>query len=286
LKRHGYYCRSRTNGRTTRSRSCICCAKRKARCDHDRPQCSRCKGKGIECRYPASASNKHSGQRSPIITDTPNERGNSTTSLVASSPSPESHLGVSDGSDTLLDDAFAVSASQIESFGDGSLDWNYPNIDLAGYLDPKTKDGMFEYSSLEWSPTINRSTFSTNQALQAQPNMSYIELSIPLAPNSNIRKLIQRPQIKTGTQRTANLILYTLKSYPRMLLRPNTLPPFIHPYLISSEVDSRDMESLINCISLVHMINSGVQGNRKLFWKNVRLECERMYAEVSLFVVL
>lgn len=46
------------------------------------------------------------------------------------------------------------------------------------------------------------------------------------------------------------------------------------------------MESLINCISLVHMINSGVQGNRKLFWKNVRLECERMYAEVSLFVVL
>jgi hypothetical protein len=31
----------------------------------------------------------------------------------------------------------------------------------------------------------------------------------------------------------------------------------------------------------VHMISSGVQGSRKLFWKNVRMECERLCEEVS-----
>ncbi|KAK5095426.1 hypothetical protein LTR70_003590 [Exophiala xenobiotica] len=39
------------------------------------------------------------------------------------------------------------------------------------------------------------------------------------------------------------------------------------------------MEPLNNCISLMHMLKSGVQGTRKLFWKNVRLECERLYGE-------
>ncbi|KAF1971540.1 hypothetical protein BU23DRAFT_175502 [Bimuria novae-zelandiae CBS 107.79] len=42
LKRHGYYCRSRRLGSTARPRSCIACAKGKARCDNRRPECSRC----------------------------------------------------------------------------------------------------------------------------------------------------------------------------------------------------------------------------------------------------
>ncbi|KAI5360705.1 hypothetical protein Slin15195_G086210 [Septoria linicola] len=38
------------------------------------------------------------------------------------------------------------------------------------------------------------------------------------------------------------------------------------------------MEPLANCISLVHMIGSP-KGSRKLLWRNVRLECERMRAD-------
>ena len=65
-----------------------------------------------------------------------------------------------------------------------------------------------------------------------------------------------------------------------MMLRHNTLPPFIHSSLLSRDVENNDMEPLNNCISLMHMISSGVQGSRKLFWKNVRLECEHLYEEV------
>ena len=39
------------------------------------------------------------------------------------------------------------------------------------------------------------------------------------------------------------------------------------------------MEPLTNCMSLVHMLSSRIHGSRKLFWKNVRMECERLHAE-------
>lgn len=65
-----------------------------------------------------------------------------------------------------------------------------------------------------------------------------------------------------------------------MMLRHNTLPPFIHPSVVSSDLDNPNLEPLTNCIALVHMIGSGIQASRKLFWENVRMECERLCEEV------
>lgn len=72
---------------------------------------------------------------------------------------------------------------------------------------------------------------------------------------------------------------YTLRSYP-LMFRQNTLPPFVHPHLLSSDAYKDQIELLTNCISLLHMISGGVQGSRKLFWENVRLECERICEDV------
>ncbi|KAG2170740.1 hypothetical protein VTO58DRAFT_110979 [Aureobasidium pullulans] len=36
------------------------------------------------------------------------------------------------------------------------------------------------------------------------------------------------------------------------------------------------MEPLANCLSLLHMIGGNIRGSRKLFWKNVSMECERL----------
>ena len=82
--------------------------------------------------------------------------------------------------------------------------------------------------------------------------------------------------MEMGMQKTGNLILHTLKSYPSMMVRHNTLPPFIHPSLTSLNVENDDIEPLNNCISLSYVLNSGVKGSRKLFWRNVRMECERL----------
>ena len=90
------------------------------------------------------------------------------------------------------------------------------------------------------------------------------------------RLLVQRQRTKTGSQRASMLIHHTLRSYPLMIRQNNTLPPFIHPGLLQANAENNDMETLYNCISLLHMLNGGVQGSRKLFWRNVRQECERL----------
>lgn len=158
------------------------------------------------------------------------------------------------------------------------LDLLNPDINFADFLlTSQTDDDKTVPSTpiMDWSPFDSRRlTHSSNE----------LSLSIPLSlPTYTPRSLIQRPNIKAGTQRIANLMFHTLKSYPQMMLRPNTLPPFIHSAWMSDGVFDKDhLEPLNNCISLVHMVNSRVRGSRKLFWRNVRMECERLCEEVCL----
>jgi hypothetical protein len=199
---------------------------------------------------------------------------------VADPLNVEDRQEASNNGDIILDNAPVISDPDFANIGGEYLDWNDLDIDFANFLDSQTNGKTVQYPSLGSSSLVRHSLPSTYQTVQVQEMISSSNLSIPPLPTSNLRSLIQRPKIGTGAQRIANLILHTLKSYPLMMLRYNTLPPFIHPGLISSGVEDNHMEPLTNCISLVRMISSEVQGSRKLFWKNVRLECERLYEEV------
>lgn len=125
-----------------------------------------------------------------------------------------------------------------------------------------------------------QTTASAAQSDQTQDSLDFSSPSIPRTPSIVARSLIRRPKTQPRTQRTANLILHNLKSYPLMIQRHNDLPPFIHRSLVSSSVEDADMEPLTNCLSLVHMLNGGGQAGRKLFWKNMQMECEHLSAEV------
>jgi hypothetical protein len=173
-----------------------------------------------------------------------------------------------------------VCDSEFENIGPEGLDWIDPDTDFAEFLNSQTNYETVPSSTLRPSSSARTAIPLTDQMVPVQRAISSSNVSIPTLPISSRRSLSLRPRMKIGTQRIANLILHTLKSYPRMMLNHNTLPPFIHPHLISSTVENNHMEPLTNCISLVHMISSRVQGSRKLFWKNVRLECEHLSAEV------
>ncbi|KAG6364544.1 hypothetical protein INS49_006145 [Diaporthe citri] len=133
------------------------------------------------------------------------------------------------------------------------------------------------------SPDSSALTFQTTasdaQTYHTQDSLDFSSSPIPRTPSVVVPSLIRRPKTQPRTQRTANLILHNLKSYPLMIQHHNDLPPFIHKSLISSNFEDADMESLTNCLSLVHMLNGGGQAGRKLFWKNVQMECERLSAE-------
>lgn len=281
MKRHGYYCRSRKVGGITRPRSCTSCARGKAGCDKKRPKCSRCMIKGIECYYPSTPK--------PTASETRHSDGASAGSskTTSSSATNSSKLGYveepsnngDDNINIILEDAFVTPINPDFVGLEGQfLEWDAASFGLADFLDTPTMDPYFP-SGL--SPLIHRSTPATDQTARTRQDLPLPNSSIPAAPSYTIRSFIQRPRVQASAQRIANLIFHTLKSYPRMLLRHSTLPPLIHPCLVSIDFENPQMEPLMNCISLVHMISHRVQGSRKLFWRNVRQECERLVQEVS-----
>lgn len=235
--------------------------------------------KGTKCHYPANTP-KGTGPRIQHSDDTSIERWKTAPSPVVDPPSVENHHEASDNGDIIPDSALVGSDLEFANLGGEYLDWYNPNIDFADFLIPQTNEDTARYPSSGSSSLVHNSTPWTNQTVQEQRGISFPNVTIPTRPNYTVRSLIQRPKLKIGAQRIANLIHNTLKSYPRMMLRHNTLPPFIHPRLIYSDTENDHIEPLNNCISLMHMISSGVQGSRKLFWKNVRLECERFCEEV------
>ena len=199
---------------------------------------------------------------------------------MANSSGVENLKVPSTNGDINLDNATVTTHPEFGNFGGKALESDYPYDDFVDFWNLHTNDETARYLSSGSSSLVHHSIPSTEQTAPVEQAISSATASIPAALTYTVRSLIQRPNIKTEAQRTANLILHSLKSYPLMMLRHNTLPPFIHPRSISSDVENTHMEPLTNCISLVHMIGSGVQGSRKLFWRNVRLECERLCEEV------
>jgi hypothetical protein len=183
------------------------------------------------------------------------------------------------GDDIILDDALFM-----PQLGFADLERNYlhlddiaigPNEDL---LHPQANINSSHLSTAEPS-SVHHLSPPTDTGTQVDQNLSSLKFSIPMAPSA-ARSMIRRQRTQTAAQRVSNLISHTLQSYPLMLLRSSTLPPFIHPSMITSNDENLHLESLTNCLSLVQMISTGIQTSRKLFWKNVRMECERLSEEV------
>lgn len=280
LKRHGYYCRSRRVGSVIRTRSCIACARGKARCDNKRPGCSRCKAKGVECHYPSETSNVLGPRAHQRGNDAQTDQLKPACPSVAGIPWVENVLEGNNNGDILVDKALMLADPEFTALEGRYGDVIVPDLDFTDLLNTHMDDDNLQYTPSGSPSSAYHSTSSTDQTVQVQPPRFSPKLSIPPVPTQAVRSLVQRPNMGIGTHRIAKLILHNLRSYPQMMLRHNTLPPFIHPSVVSSDLDNPDLEPLTNCIVLVHMIGSGIQASRKLFWMNVRMECERLCEEV------
>ncbi|KAF7592438.1 hypothetical protein BBP40_000286 [Aspergillus hancockii] len=218
------------------------------------------------------------GPRIQVRNNGPAERRNLEPSVAADPASVEDRQEASSDGDITLDRALVPSDPEFANLAGEYFDWNDPDINF-DFWNPPTDDQVVQSPSSGSSSLVHSSTLSTDQVVQVQQGISSPNITLPPIPTYAPQLLIRRPKVKIAAQRTSSLIMHTLKSYLLMMLRHNALPPFIHPRVISSDVENNDMEPLINCISLVRMLSSEVRGNRKLFWKNVRLECERLCEE-------
>lgn len=181
-------------------------------------------------------------------------------------------------SNVLLDPALEIPSPGLTGLANELFDLNIDFTDfssLSSNLEGAWYDSLDSSNLARHSPSPNDAT----QRMQQAANPS-IDLIFHSPSTYDVRSFNPRARSSTGTHRTSNLILHTLKSYPMMILRDQTLPPFIHPHLVSNEVEYKDMEPLSNCVNLIHMLSSGFSGSRKLFWKNVRMDCESLYTNV------
>jgi hypothetical protein len=287
LKRHGYYCRSNRKSSVPRRRSCAACAQAKMGCDNLVPACSRCTKKGLTCRYPFKLAKQ---RRETVHHATSNK-------LYGSYDDDSARIVplVAEPAYTLQ--AITPASDDPVSFGD--IQWSPDEVTAFDHFMSPTLQSTFHSVASSSSGSTNPTTVSPSSLLrerafpifqeqnQVTPQQERqhqihrqqcLSFSISPAPSSNVRSMIQRPKLHPGADRTASLIFYTLKSYP-LMLRQNILPPFIHPSYVSFTDEGTTTEPLENCIALMHMMTNGAKGSRKLFWRNVKIECERICAQ-------
>ena len=242
------------------------------RCDRTQPACSRCLRRGSACQYPSSITRS--------TTPDGGASGDEQSSLYNSELGPDQTLpseGVSSQNiEQELNDLIAFTDSlENESLG-FTCDY-LGSLQQESSLAPTTQDlGM----PMAFLPQADASlAIVEEQELQAQRSRSACTASIPPAPTDAVR-LLERPKLQPSAQRTAQHIFHTLKSYP-VMMRQGRSPPFVHQSSVPSEIELLGVEPLSNCINLMRMVGGGVQGSRRLFWRNARQEIERMGHEVS-----
>jgi hypothetical protein len=249
-------------------RSCEACIKAKTRCDNARPCCARCASRHVPCAYSmgirmSKVSDKtslHQKSYQDIIKDKGVPDALSTRSSIETTEPIE-------GAADLLDFSFA-------NQGFGLPDWGLPHSDFS--------------LMNEWGPFVPLLPQSGQRdgRMDLTPMVIQAEgQTIPRMPNYHLRSFTQSRSITGRVPSSAKLMTQMLTSFPRTMYNPGSLPPFIHPYSLGTNSHNPDkgFESLTTCMTLMQMVSSGAPSNRKLFWKNVRLECERLQVEVPFF---
>lgn len=153
----------------------------------------------------------------------------------------------------------------------GLPDWGLPHGDLIF----KNKWGPVIFP---FSPPDQRDVWADQRLIAARSGSQVI----PRMPDCHLRSFGQSKSVTARTSPSAILMTHILTSFPRTMYSPGSLPPFIHPYSLRNNLQNPEegFESLTTCVTLMQMVSSGASGSRKLFWKNVRLECERLQVEV------
>ncbi|KAL2852262.1 hypothetical protein BJX68DRAFT_235154 [Aspergillus pseudodeflectus] len=295
LKRHGYYCRSRRTGHANRNRSCIPCAKAKARCDGRRPVCSRCAGRAADCCYPAGTgvsasvtarSDRNQQAKTPTSTDSGSSESQDAT--------PD-HLVVMD-SEIEAETANLNSNANLGlgfEIGGEYLPWDDIDIDFTDFLNlpghtmSLNSNGVMAAKDIQYPSPSSSSSIPVQispETVQRPPEMQQTT-PLPPAITSLPRLLVPRPTPKRGAQRATALIQHTLKSYLGHL-RHDTLPPFIHPLSVPADLNKSDSPNnrtspLTRCIDWIRKPSSKSTTGQALFWGNVRGECEWLCAEYS-----
>ena len=232
----------------SRKKACQQCSVAKVRCDHKKPQCTRCESRRINnCDY--AASQRHLAQPVgqsefyvPRTYDAPEYAVGDRSMRLSSQNTPNS-------SDSGFVTSSSISLNGPENARSGQTHGAPPNI--------YWPTGALNFANVDLICTVD-STKIGNRWIG--DFMSAFDRRVKNHPPS-ITLFISR----------------VLKTYPAILLRAGNLPPFIH----SSQMSGFELPTpLANCLSLVRMWDSQVRGSENMVREIIRNEMSRLYEGV------
>jgi len=122
--------------------------------------------------------------------------------------------------------------------------------------------------------------WSTWTRIAEQPPTSYTPNPgnrLSFTPSNCLSLLRQSNEV---VQHTSNLVVQALRSYPLMMLRRETLPPFIHPHWYSLSTPALP-EPISNCMSIAQMYAFRSEETKPFLWRTIKAECQRFREQVT-----
>lgn len=254
--RHIQYCQKRGKRQYSRGKACSACNKAKLKCNFRHP-CQRCTAKGYACVYEALPRTGYaSGRKSN--TSRVDHAANVSTSLPTAVEMLESQM---DGQSSSTQDHSTISEIlDIDDFVPQDTQ------DIVAYTIPQAATNI-DPQLFQESESCTESAYNTSQNTD------------PLTTSTSLGKPSAVPLSLIA------LIASILRTYPKMLLRRSTLPPYIHP--VSYKPDEDDYgpfpEPLEVCISIGHMFAARTEQTSKFLWRTIDNEMERFLKEVCTY---
>ncbi|KAH8799790.1 hypothetical protein F5884DRAFT_117223 [Xylogone sp. PMI_703] len=293
--RHVLYCRKKHSvEQPSRRRACRLCIHAKTRCDTRSPQCSRCERKQAECVYDGVVPQRH--PRSRAIRKDSETAGpgdydeHSTPTEIASIGPPSGSLPQDAEQSELIDwgpDLLSFTSSEM------SLRASPPILCSDDPLTTQTADIIDTDNSI-WAAGLldDRHDENSSSFRLISTSLSAQSSATPFLPphftyHDTARVFRPRTFISTSSHRSSTFMIRVLRSYPRMMLRPGTFPPFIHPHYCGGSYDEIHEPTLTEPLaiskSIAQMFTSRTKQNTAFMWRTIRMEQERLLANYLTF---
>ncbi|KAF2112792.1 hypothetical protein BDV96DRAFT_497745 [Lophiotrema nucula] len=79
---------------------------------------------------------------------------------------------------------------------------------------------------------------------------------------------------------TTTILARIIASFPQMMLRKETFPPFIHSASYDYSLGTQALpEVLTDCMGLAQMFATRTKESNNMFWRAIRMEQEKLYAQ-------
>lgn len=287
-------------GQRRSRKACSYCSNAKVRCDGQLPSCSKCLYRGSQCFYHCPTSR----DASLIKPDLQSFQSPAQSVKILLEKPPVQHIenqavnceidcnsnGFEWDSQNMFDFNYPLTQGPVLLNGDrNTSSGTLPDNFIAGSFSRSGRSSIpgpfnFEASSrLPSSPSLLKTLLSPGcQNTKTIPSISSI-----LSSHHTISSFTpQKSTIKEGSQGNAVLLMQILTSYPKMMLRKPTFPPFIHPHcsVTAATQTGQLIEPLANCMSMAQLFFNSEGGSRRILWRMIRMELQRLVQDVSFLI--